>query len=123
MFLSFLLPQPCTVIASINSVIIFSTKRCTFSTISYPCPAYLCAVLAADINSEDWRIRSHLAVCGFHNRGLGLIQTEEIPSVGGELPDLFKGFAFMSMSACLCAHKAASMGNVDRGVLFNTAGE
>lgn len=93
--------------------IIFSTKKCTFSTFCNPRPAYLCAVLAADISSENWRIRSHLAVCGFHIRGLGLIQTEEIPLVGGELPDLFKGFAVVSMSACLCAHKAASIDNVD----------
>lgn len=81
--------------------------------VSRPCQAYLCTVLAADISSEHWRTRSHLAVCGFHIRGLGLVQREEIPSVGGELPDLFKGFGFVSMSACLCAYKAASMDNVD----------
>lgn len=74
------------------------------------------AYLYADISAECWRIRSHLAVCGFHIRGLGLIQTEEILSVGGELPDLFKGFGFVSMSACWCAYKAASMDKVDEGM-------
>lgn len=67
--------------------------------------------LPADISTEYWRI-SHLVVCGFHIRGLGLIQTEEILFVGGDLPGLFKDFGFVSMSACLCAYKAASMDRV-----------
>lgn len=57
----------------------------------------------ADMSAEFRRI-SHLAVCGFHFGDLGLIETEEIPFVGGELPDLFKVLGFMSMSAILCAY-------------------
>lgn len=44
---------------------------------------------------------------------LGWIQTQEIPSVGGELPDLFEGcvclsfFFFLSVSACF-AHVESS---------------
>ena len=51
-------------------------------------------------------------------------RTEEIPSVGGELPDLFKSFSFVSMSACLCAYEAASTDKADGGMcFFDTSGE
>lgn len=66
-------------------------------------PSSLVHAYPADIRTE-YRGRSHLAVCGFHIRGLGLIQTEEILSVGGELPDLRKVFGlcvYVSMFACL----------------------